>query len=67
MNSVHGTLERYLARTATLATAAMDKFQNASSTDSANHRPRRQQEYCYVIEKIGAPVRMKLRTPTPLN
>lgn len=36
LKSVHGILERYLARTATLATAAMDKFENASSTIFAN-------------------------------
>ncbi len=36
LKSVHGIIERYLARTATLATAAMDKFQNASSTNFAN-------------------------------
>lgn len=36
LKSVHGILERYLARTATLATAAIEKFENASSTDFAN-------------------------------
>ncbi|MGV8855209.1 MAG: tyrosine-type recombinase/integrase [Devosia sp.] len=36
LKSVHGILERYLARTATLATTAMEKFENASSTDFAN-------------------------------
>ncbi|KKC31037.1 tyrosine-type recombinase/integrase [Devosia psychrophila] len=36
LKSVHGIIERYLARTATLATAAIEKFENASSTDFAN-------------------------------
>lgn len=36
MKSVHGILERYMARTKALAGAAIEKFENASSTTFAN-------------------------------
>ena len=36
MKSVHGILERYMARTKALAGAAIEKFENASSTIFAN-------------------------------
>lgn len=36
LKSVYGILEKYLSRTGTLASAAISKFENASSTDFAN-------------------------------
>lgn len=52
LKSMHGIIERYLARTATLTTAAIEKFENASSTDFANRLQTTDRSYGKTTAKL---------------